>query len=211
MLEKIIKRGLESIGLFYSSYRGFVIANDIDELGTLKIRVPILHGSGKGTCKAYPKNVISGINDEGVPYGMNLMPRVGDMIWVEFEHGNPRFPMWSHAYPLEGRAMEEFPNHKHYGYKSPAGQVVSIDDEFEDGEGRTYIRSKHIELGDASNLEQAVRGETLKQKLDELIDQIKLITVPTPSGPSGTPVNATAFTQIATSLEEILSDVNKLE
>lgn len=39
-------------------------------------------------------------------------------------------------------------------------------------------------------------GETLKSILSDLIEAIKLLTVPTGAGPSGTPYNAASFTSI---------------
>lgn len=49
------------------------------------------------------------------------------------------------------------------------------------------------------------RGESLVDILGDLIEQIKLITVTTPSGPSTAPVlNAAAFSAIRTRLENVL-------
>ena len=45
---------------------------------------------------------------------------------------------------------------------------------------------------------------SLKKILDDLIDQIKLITVTTPNGPSGTPINATAFDPIKTNVDDLM-------
>jgi histidinol-phosphate/aromatic aminotransferase/cobyric acid decarboxylase-like protein len=47
---------------------------------------------------------------------------------------------------------------------------------------------------------------TLKKILDDLIDQIKLITVTTPNGPSGTPINAAAFDPIKTSVDQLMEE-----
>ena len=56
----------------------------------------------------------------------------------------------------------------------------------------------------------------LNDHLQEIITQIQAITVPTPAGPSGPPVNAAAFNgpgnslqQLAGSLEEFLSTQNR--
>lgn len=47
-------------------------------------------------------------------------------------------------------------------------------------------------------LEKSVLGEKLKTLLDKILDEIIKITVPTPVGPSGIPVNLAAFTAIKT-------------
>lgn len=46
--------------------------------------------------------------------------------------------------------------------------------------------------------------ETLKKLFDDLIDQIKLIVVPTGVGPSGNPINAAAFDAIKTRAAQLL-------
>lgn len=60
--------------------------------------------------------------------------------------------------------------------------------------------------GQNGSLEHGVYGETLKSKLEDLIGAIKAITVPTGTGPSGTPNNAVQFDQIKSKLEEILTE-----
>ena len=57
--------------------------------------------------------------------------------------------------------------------------------------------------------EPMVLGNELKTKLEELIDAIKAITVPTPAGPSGTPNNFVDFDAIKTDLSCILSKLGK--
>lgn len=61
----------------------------------------------------------------------------------------------------------------------------------------------------SNSFEKAVQGETLKQKLEDLIDAINSLTVPTALGPSGTPINSAVFSQIKSQLNKILSEVVK--
>jgi hypothetical protein len=51
----------------------------------------------------------------------------------------------------------------------------------------------------------ATASESLHGILNELITAITLITVPTPAGPSGVPVNAATFNTIVTRLSNLLS------
>lgn len=70
------------------------------------------------------------------------------------------------------------------------------------------INAKGINLGiDAK--EPLVKGDTLKSKLDELLDAIIKITVSTPVGPSTPPINLADFQKIKSELSEILSSQNK--
>lgn len=75
---------------------------------------------------------------------------------------------------------------------------------------KVQVQAPAIELG-KDTLEKAVLGETLKTKLEELIDAILAITVPTALGPSGTPINAAQFSTIKSQLDQILSNVNTLD
>lgn len=70
------------------------------------------------------------------------------------------------------------------------------------------INAKGINLGiDAK--EFLVKGDTLKAKLEALLDAIISMTVSTPVGPSTPPVNLAQFQKIKSELSEILSSQNK--
>lgn len=74
----------------------------------------------------------------------------------------------------------------------------------EDGNGE----GSQISLGLAAT-EPMVLGDLLKAKLEALIDAINAITVPTGTGPSGTPINSGTFTSIKGELNQILSKIGK--
>jgi len=71
----------------------------------------------------------------------------------------------------------------------------------------TFLNSK---TGIVSNTEELdnisvkAGGEDLKEILDDLLDEINLITVPTAWGPSGTPINAANFSAIKLRIDKIL-------
>lgn len=56
----------------------------------------------------------------------------------------------------------------------------------------------------AAGVQVAFGEDTLKTMLNDLIDQIKLITVTTSGGPSGTPLNAALFDLIKTRINTVL-------
>ena len=56
-----------------------------------------------------------------------------------------------------------------------------------------------------------VLGNTLVDLLAQLIDAILNLTVLTPHGPSGTPVNAAAFSNIKSKLETALSKLSNTD
>lgn len=83
-------------------------------------------------------------------------------------------------------------------------------DEFEN----TFTtRDGEIALGNANSgtEEPMVMGDTLKSMLEDILDKITQLTVPTAFGPSGTPVNAADFVAISQQLGDILSDLCNLD
>ena len=56
-----------------------------------------------------------------------------------------------------------------------------------------------------------VLGDTLKDLLSQLIGAINAITVPTPNGTSGTPLNSAQFNKIKAKLGDILSQLSNTD
>lgn len=74
---------------FYGKYRGMVISNvDPMQQGRLMVQVPDVGGLIPGTW-AMPCVPIAGIQN-----GMFALPIPGSGVWVEFEQGDPDFPIW---------------------------------------------------------------------------------------------------------------------
>ena len=87
---------------------------------------------------------------------------------------------------------------------------------------KVYINEKKIQIKaddsskitfgeDGDKTEPLIKGETMKSKLEDILDAINQITVPTAFGPSGTPINAPVFTQIKTGLKDILSELTSTD
>ncbi len=74
---------------FYGKYRGMVL-NNIDPMqqGRLLLQVPDV-ANLIPTTWAMPCVPIAGIQN-----GMFALPIIGSGVWVEFEQGNPEFPIW---------------------------------------------------------------------------------------------------------------------
>ncbi|ALF52891.1 baseplate assembly protein [Nostoc piscinale CENA21] len=75
---------------FFGKYRGRV-ENNIDplQLGRLQVSVPAVLGEGRNSwampCVPYA----------GVGVGFFVIPPNGANLWVEFEGGNPDYPIWA--------------------------------------------------------------------------------------------------------------------
>jgi uncharacterized protein involved in type VI secretion and phage assembly len=74
---------------YYGKYRGAVLNNVDPKLeGRLQVQVPDVAGLVPTTW-AMPCVPIAGIQN-----GMMALPVIGSGVWVEFEHGSPKYPIW---------------------------------------------------------------------------------------------------------------------
>ena len=122
---KIIQdRGVEAIGRFYSRYRGIVVNNnDPDNLQRLEVIIPNLHAGG---IKVWAR---SASHQGGVNYGMKYFtPLPGEVVWVEFEKGNPMKAVWSYHGWAKVEVPEELKSNTVAGLISPNGNKVILND-----------------------------------------------------------------------------------
>jgi uncharacterized protein involved in type VI secretion and phage assembly len=75
---------------YYGKYRGMVL-NNVDplQIGRLLVQVPDVSGVIPSSW-ALPCFPIS-----GKQMGAYMIPQIGAGVWVEFEQGNPDYPIWS--------------------------------------------------------------------------------------------------------------------
>jgi uncharacterized protein involved in type VI secretion and phage assembly len=84
--------GLSSEGRYYGKYRGTVINNiDPQGVGRLLIMVPDVLNLSPSSW-AEPCAPLAG--PTGPPMGVYLVPPIGAGVWVEFEQGDPNYPIW---------------------------------------------------------------------------------------------------------------------
>lgn len=80
------------MGEFFGKYRGTVIENiDPENKGRLKLIVPDVLSTVPSTW-AEPCVPLAG--PTGPSMGVYMVPPVGAGVWVEFEQGDPNFPIW---------------------------------------------------------------------------------------------------------------------
>jgi len=87
---------------FYGKYRGIVTDND-DPNGLGRIRVKVQDVLG---------NQESGWAMPALPYagdgvGLYLIPPVDAFVWVEFEHGDPDYPIWTGCFWLTSQTVPQ--------------------------------------------------------------------------------------------------------
>ncbi len=74
---------------FFGKYRGTVIQNfDTEQRGRILVSVPAVLGTGQGW--AMPS-----VPYAGIQAGIYAIPPPKAKIWVEFEGGNPEYPIWT--------------------------------------------------------------------------------------------------------------------
>lgn len=181
ILNSLFREGFEKFGRYYSSYRGFVADNeDPDSWGRLKLVVPQISGKFVIDTWAWPKGNFSGDN-----YGSQCIPKKGDMVWVEFEMGNPRKPLWKHghfSFKTDGITNEKPTNLRdinNYWFKTPGGHLIEIDDTNEwilittSGGGKFKIDTK-IKMLDGNS--PAVLGDKNNETLSAIKDLLQDIS-----------------------------------
>lgn len=81
---------MNEVPQFFGKYRG-TVANNVDpmQMGRLQAIVPDVAGSIP-TSWALPCLPMTGIQA-----GVFVVPAIGAAVWIEFEQGNPDYPIWT--------------------------------------------------------------------------------------------------------------------
>lgn len=194
--KEIKDKGLEYFNRYYATYRGTVHSNeDPDNLGRLQLKVPNVYGDEAYEEWAYPKGVYAGKD-----IGSFCLPNDGDTVWVSFENGDSRYPLWEYGWWLEGSVPAgATPEVK--VLQTTSGNKIVFDDEdglihIEDSYGNVVelnkngvsVVSDNISLGSLDNSDEpAVLGDTAMDLLNDLITDIgNLGAVTTSSGVTST-------------------------
>lgn len=75
---------------YWGKYRGTVESVEDDEhMGMIRCKVPSVYGD-ETSPPALPAGLFAG-KDQAFLF----LPKQGDGVWIEFENGNPRRPIWS--------------------------------------------------------------------------------------------------------------------
>jgi hypothetical protein len=234
-LDDILMHGLEVIGLYYGVYRAKVISRDDpnaagspDPQGRLTVQIPAVDGtSARITRLAYPMAPLAGPD-----YGFKSLPPVHtderpSMVYIVFERGKVEAPLWWGGWWRGDELPEDLQPADANGWFTPGGHQILLDDQ----DGQEVIRIKHsdgetriemdaqgsifivnkqgqkVHIGDGADSadEPAALGNTLKGLLENLIDEIIALKVPTPAGLSDVPINVVRFQSIRGQLRTMLS------
>lgn len=78
---------------YYGKYRGTVLNNvDPEKRGRIQVTVPDVKGVIPSTWALPCLPVL------GMGMGVYSVPPIGAGVWIEFEHGDPDYPIWTGCY-----------------------------------------------------------------------------------------------------------------
>jgi hypothetical protein len=134
---------------FYGKYRGIVVSNvDPLMLARLQVQVPAVLGDVT-TGWALPCLPFTG---DGV--GFHVVPEAGAAVWVEFEGGDPSYPIWTGGWYGTG----QLPQREKPGVTRPPlkilrsqeGLLIALDDEdrsitLSDSSGANLVTIKTVQ------------------------------------------------------------------
>lgn len=176
-LEELEQQGLEALGKYYSLYRGIVTSNqDPQRQGRLQIRVPEISGETAPDYWAWPKGLFAGKGK-----GLFAIPSVGDAVWVEYEKGDPSYPVWNYGWWATGQVPQagQRAEPTNTVLQTAAGQLLELDDEgalirlTAKGGKVIEINEKGISLGKATEGDEpAVLGDQLADLLEKLLNAL---------------------------------------
>lgn len=182
MMKHELEDGFENTeNLYYGLYRGIIASTDDPQnIGRVQLIVPQLYGEEVYDYWAFPRGMFAGKNA-----GFFFMPEENDKVWVSFENGNPRFPIWEYGWWGEGD-MPKTATTKNKVIQTHKGHRIEFDDEnnilritdvydhvVEMNSKGVSIISDNISLGTLNkSAEPAVLGDTL---MDLLSDMVKML------------------------------------
>lgn len=104
----------------YGKHRGTVTDNeDEDQLGQIEVTVPSVLGKD---VKVWARPCFAS--------GHFFVPPVGASVWIEFEAGDPGYPLWVGTWYPNGSVPPEAsgPAHHHRVVHTPSGHVIELSD-----------------------------------------------------------------------------------
>lgn len=158
----LTEEGTEGLGRYYSIYRGIVVKNDDTDKHLNRIKVCCPEVMGGIIAWAYPRGQHGSINN-GFKY---LAPKVGDIVFVTFEFGDPTKPLWEyHGWGLH-QIPEPLDGPNKMGLITPEGNLIVLDDDH--GELTIYVNGD-IGIAANGNISIQSRNDVIIGSEDSLI------------------------------------------
>lgn len=180
--------GLEWFSRYYGIYRGIIVDNeDPEQLGRLIVKVPQVYADEIPNYWAWSKGMFAG---KGI--GFFAIPNVGDGVWISFENGDPRYPVWEYGWFGSDDTPEDAKRTPPTNmiWQSTVGHKIELDDKNEliritdkhghiiemNSEGISQV-SDIISLGSLNgSAEPGVLGDTNADRLNEILNELDQLT-----------------------------------
>ncbi|MGO8954717.1 MAG: phage baseplate assembly protein V [Rhodomicrobium sp.] len=115
---------------YYGKYRGVVVENiDSEQIGRIVAMVPDVLGE-KPSSWAMPC-----VPAAGTQSGVFIVPAIGSQVWVEFEKGDPGYPIWSGGFwgqvadvPASASVPSPIPPGQNIVLQTSGGVAVTLSD-----------------------------------------------------------------------------------
>ena len=106
---------------YYGKYRGLVEdVEDGESLGRITAKVPSVYGDTPSPW------ALPSVPFAGNGYGLMLRPEPGDGVWIEFEGGDPSYPIWTGTWWASREAPSDSLDER--VLVTPAGLKIALDD-----------------------------------------------------------------------------------
>lgn len=160
LVDQVRRFGLEKVfQRYYSLYRAKVVDNkDPKKQGRIKVIVPALFGKTELPQWALPRDFRSTAKDGGEFFP----PEIDDFVFIEFEGGDPKFPVYSGGWYGETSEGEELPEDFVHdeenapmvkGFKDRAGNCILFDQTPEAEKVTIQTKNHYIVLDETKDSE----------------------------------------------------------
>lgn len=198
---KFDQYGLEVFGKYYGHYKGFVFNNEDPEFrARLQIEVPQIYGEDVPDIWALSKGMFTGRGT-----GLYAIPAKGDPIWITFENGDPKFPIWEYGWVSEGDTPSSAKVDKNTNFVFQTGKNRL---EFDEKGNKVTISTKGgfkiLIDDDGVHVGKTMEGTAISYEdmIVSILDGLVQATV----GPTGGPlINAATFVQLKAQMQTIQS------
>ncbi|MCM1438808.1 MAG: phage baseplate assembly protein V [Roseburia sp.] len=147
LTQNIVENGLDSVGRYYSIYRGVVMdTDDPQQMNRIKVFVPNLDILEWALPRGQHGSTNSG-------FRLCPLPNFNDIVYVTFVNGNPGEPLWEYHGWGDKQMPDEFLDENVCGLITPGGTKVLVDD----ANGLIYINTLKdlvikVESGDGNGI-----------------------------------------------------------
>lgn len=141
---------------FHGKYRGVVTANkDPDRLGRIRAKVQDVLGDRESGW-ALPALPYAG---DGV--GLYLIPPIDAFVWIEFEHGDPDYPIWTGCFWGGRDRLPVSPVSPDVKVLKTGSATITLDDQ--PGKGSVKIETGNLKIVmDSQGIELSNGSQTVK-------------------------------------------------